>query len=72
VVWTGLVWFRIGTTGLQMAVRFSAICTGRAILPTNIIFLLLEGLRKLRNFIHLIGSQTRNVPACGIASEEGS
>jgi hypothetical protein len=71
-----------------MAVRLSALRTGRAVLPTNIIFLLLvlisvgcrvnpqglvrlEGLGKFKNkFIHLIGSRTRDLPACSIVPQQ--
>jgi hypothetical protein len=52
-----------------------SLCTGRAFLPRNIISLLpvlisvrcpiwLEGLGKLKKFIHLIGSRTRDLPDC--------
>jgi hypothetical protein len=56
-----------------MAVRLSALCIGRALLPRNIIFLFLvlisvrgkpqgkvrpEGLHKLNKFIHLTGLET--------------
>jgi hypothetical protein len=67
-----------------MAVRLSALRTGRALLPRNIIFVLLvltsvrglskpqglvlpDGLGKLKQIIHPIGSGTRDLPACSIA-----
>jgi hypothetical protein len=51
-----------------MAVNLSAISTGSALLSRNIIFLILvvrlEELGKFKNFIHLIGCRTRDLPAC--------
>jgi hypothetical protein len=62
-----------------MAVKLSAFRTGRALLPRNIIVLLLvliyvkrlskpQGLVLLETekFIHLIGSRTRDLPVCSI------
>jgi hypothetical protein len=60
-----------------MAVRLSALRTAHTLLPRNIIFLLLvlisvrgsvrpDRLGKLKNFIHLIGSQTRYIAAHSI------
>jgi hypothetical protein len=66
-----------------MAVRLSALGTGRALLPRNISFfasgtqfcqrlsepqglMMPVGLRKLKKFIHLIGSRTRNLQTCSI------
>jgi hypothetical protein len=48
--------------------RFWALRTGRALLPRNIIFLLLIiiSVRGLVNPIQLIGSRTRDLPACNI------
>jgi hypothetical protein len=57
-----------------------AIRTGRALLPRNIIFLLLvfisvrrwvrpEGLGKLKKIIHLIGSQIRDLQTCSIVPQ---
>jgi hypothetical protein len=62
-----------------MAVRLSALRTGRALLPRNIISLLLilicerlskpqgvvrlQGSGKLKKCIHLIGTRTRDLPA---------
>jgi hypothetical protein len=68
-----------------MAVRLSALRTGRALLPRNIIFsasgthfcyslsepqglVRPEGLGKLKKFIHLFGTRTRNLPARSVAS----
>jgi hypothetical protein len=63
-----------------MVTSLSALRTGRALLARNIIFLILvlisvtgcepqglvrlEGLGELKIFIHPIGSQTRDLPAC--------
>jgi hypothetical protein len=65
-----------------MPVRLSALCTGRAVLYKNIVFLLMvlisvrgskpqgpvrqEGLGNLKKFIHLIWSRTRDLPACSV------
>jgi hypothetical protein len=58
-----------------MAVSLSALRTGRAILLLLLIvlrlsepqgLLRLEGLGILKQFIHLIGSRNRDLPACGI------
>jgi hypothetical protein len=59
-----------------MAVRLSALRTSRALLPRDIIVLLLilisvglmrpEGLGKLKIFIHIIVSRTRYLPACSV------
>jgi hypothetical protein len=58
-----------------MAVRLSAIRTGRVLLSRNIIFLLLgklqglvqlEGLGKLKKLIHLIESGTCDLSTCSI------
>jgi hypothetical protein len=60
-IWTGrnedILWARLPQTiGSQMAVRLSALRTQVLVRP--------EGLGKLKNFIHLIGSRTRDLPAC--------
>jgi hypothetical protein len=68
----------------QMEARLSILRTGRSLLPRNIFFasgthfcqrlsepqglLRPEGLGKLKKFIHLIGSQTRNLSACSLVS----
>jgi hypothetical protein len=67
-----------------MVARLSALHTSCTLLPRNIIFLLLvlisvrlsgsqilvwpEGLHKLKKFIHLIGSQTRDLLACALTT----
>jgi hypothetical protein len=64
-----------------MAVRLSASCNGRALLPRNIVFsasgtdfclrlrIPQEELAKLKKFNYLIGSGTCDSPACSIVPQ---
>jgi hypothetical protein len=68
-----------------MAVRLSALHTGHAVLPRNIFsasgthfcqrmskpqgLVRPEGLAKLKKFVHLIGSRTRDLPAYSLVPQ---
>jgi hypothetical protein len=69
-----------------MAVRLSAICAGRALLPRNFFsvpdthfcqrlskpqgLMRLEGLVKLKKFNSLLGTRTRDLPTCSLVPQQ--